>query len=556
VVHVVDGSADPDRAAAAPGSGAPTSGYGAMTDGTAPVASSDPATDTPPPTDPVTPTVTATADQVQTYCGTPSQTPVADDLPLLVSLLPAATFTVGEIPSSAWRQPWLTDNNWRLHFEGLTYLPPLAARAFLDGHHQVLDVMVRQLVAFHVENPDPGTSQWGWDEGTAMRRLATESCLYLVTRDERLRPVMTEDAAVQLGNRYYGPPLRSVHNHGLMANLELVKAGELLDVPAWVSTAVARLSSEASAAFSALGTSWEQASAYQVFNVRMWRQAADVLAAFPDRAAVAARLRDLTDKGEVVARWLTEPDGRLVQIGDSDADPGPTGVASGRLFRDDPAGYVVGRFSWTDPRATYYTLRYGPMKRAHGHFDHAAVTWSVLGARVLIGPGRYRYNTEPLALWRTTAPAQNVAVPLRGKLIGKATAQLASGVARSSVHSWRVTDSQYGIAHVRGVNVNATTRRLQVVDGYSGAAFRQNWHLDAGWVLKAGHGGGKVLVFRHTATGRVLTITTTGVIEGLLRGRTSPIAGWSFPKYGQAVPAYQVVLRSTAATVTTVFTVT
>jgi hypothetical protein len=35
-----------------------------------------------------------------------------------------------------------------------------------------------QVSAFNTQNPDPGTAQYGWDEGTALRRLETLNCLY------------------------------------------------------------------------------------------------------------------------------------------------------------------------------------------------------------------------------------------------------------------------------------------------------------------------------------------------------------------------------------------
>jgi hypothetical protein len=64
-----------------------------------------------------------------------------------------------------------------------------------------------------------------------------------------------------------------------------------------------------------------------------------------------------------------------------------------------------------------------------------------------------------------------------------------------------------------------------------------------------------VLVFRH-ANGHLLTIRTNGRLSGVRRGSTSPLAGWSFPSYNVAVPAYQVVLRSVTASLDTSFTVT
>lgn len=488
-------------------------------------------------------------------CSTPVRTPVPDGSPIVVSLPPAAPFTVGRIPSSAWRHPWVSDLPWRLAFEGFTYLPGLAARAYVDMQAASLSTMVAQVAAFHVQDPDPGSVAYGWDEGTAQRRLETEICLYSLTHDARLVPGMRADARVQLGPRYYGPPYRMVHNHGLMANLRLVRAGELLGYSTWTSTGLSRMRYEAPLAFSRLGTSWEQASSYQKFNVALWTKAAGVLAAKPAYATTASVIRAVTAKGNQVLRWLTEPDGALVQIGDSAREAGLRSSGTARVFRDDQAGYVVGRWSWSSATTSYYTLRYGPRRRAHGQLDRGSLTWTTAGVRVLVGPGVFGYGSSRYAIWQATPVAHNVAVPVTGAYRDTGTATVASEVVQAPAHAWLMKDTLYPSPHSRGVNVNGTTRTLRVVDGYGGVAFRQTWHLDPAWQLVSAPLNGQRLVFRHPS-GRRLTVTTTGRLSGVRRGATSPVMGWGFPSLGTRVPAYQITLRSVLPTVTTRFVVT
>src|SRR6185312_5854385 len=102
--------------------------------------------------------------------------------------------------------------------------------------------IVDQALAFYAADPDPGTSTAGWDEGTSMRRLTALNCLYQLTADGRLVPAMAAEVAVLTGPRYYGPPYHKVHNHGLMANLAVLRAGRLLGRNAWISTALTRMS--------------------------------------------------------------------------------------------------------------------------------------------------------------------------------------------------------------------------------------------------------------------------------------------------------------------------
>src|SRR5262249_13178525 len=145
--------------------------------------------------------------------------------------------------------PPVADPTWRMTYDGFMYLPPLAGRAAYDGNLVALTTMASQLVAFHTADPDPGTSQYGWDEGTAERRLLSENCVYAVSRDPRLVDLIAADVQVQLGSRYYGPPYHQVHNHGLMANLQLIRAGELLNQPEWVTLATDRMRRESVLAF-------------------------------------------------------------------------------------------------------------------------------------------------------------------------------------------------------------------------------------------------------------------------------------------------------------------
>lgn len=496
------------------------------------------------------------SDDANRDCATmPAPDPVPDGEPIVVSMAPAAPFTVGAIPASVWREPMLTDPAWRLHFEAFMYLPPLAVRAAVDGSTLSLATMVDQVVAFHEQNPDPDESKFGWDEGTAQRRLAAENCLYDLSHDARLIPGMTADVRVQLGSRYYGPPNHPVHNHGVMANQRLVRAGEILDHPAWVTVALDRFQSEAPLAFSAKGTSWEQSSSYHQFNVALWQSVADQLVTQPEYAAAAAALRVTTSKAVAVEGWLTEPDGDLVQIGDSDRSAGDVAAAVAGTFRDDQAGYAIGRWSNTDPRTSYYTIRYGPHRRAHGHDDRGGVTWSTLGTRVLVGPGRYVYGVNPKATWRTTAVAHNVAIPTTGTYNDKAAAGIVASTIQAGARAYQLTEGLYGRAHMRTVDVLNSTHRLVIRDSYAdGSAFHQYWHLDPSWRLVSAPAAGTVLVFR-TLAGKQLTITTTGRLSGLARGSNSPIAGWTFPRYGVELPSYQIALRSTSRSVVTTFTV-
>ncbi|MGZ4603773.1 MAG: hypothetical protein ACXV0U_09270 [Kineosporiaceae bacterium] len=512
----------------------------------------------------VHPEGTAALVDPNTQCGAAAADPVPDGQPIVVSIPPGPNFTVGQIPASWWKTPPYGDAGWQLQLRGFMWLNPLAQRAFLDGQTGSLNVLVDQVLAFHRQNPDPGTSTstttananaWGWDEGTALRRLGAENCLYSVTKDARLAAVMAEDVNVEYGTRYYGPPLYAVHNHGVMADLAVIRAADLVGRRDWQTRSINRLAANAPLAWTSLGTTHEQSSSYHVFNVALWGEVADMMQAHNVAAATVQHVRDLDARASRVSPWLTEPNGRLVVLGDSSADPGFTRSKwTARTFRDNQAGFAMGKWSWTDLMTTYYTIRYGPPRWAHGQQERAGITWSTRNRRVLVGPGRAPYDPAGnYQSWARNPPSHNVAAADRRTLNTRASVSVTSTTFRASWHAWTTVDLLFGVRHTRWYGIVRDTSTLTVQDTYDGkAAFHQFWHLDPGWRLLSRSSDGKRITFQSGI--RFLTVTTTGSTS-VLRGVTRPVAGWNFPGNGTRVQAYEIQV-SAAGTATTTFRVT
>ena len=493
-------------------------------------------------------------------CGNPAPAAVPDGQPIVVRMPPAPAFTVGKINNSTWRNPPVSDPTWRMNYEGLMWMKPLARRAAQDGQLKSLNALVLQAIAFHRYNPDPGTNAYGWDEGTALRRLETLNCLYALTRNDNLRISMDMNAAVLLGKRYYGPPNYPVHNHGLMANLQLLRAAEILGGrTGWRSVAITRIVNEAPQAFSREGISYEQSSAYQGGNASLWEQAAVALEKTSGQAANARKIRATVDMAWRNYSFMTEPDGKISQVGDSDEINGrPLDLKSNRGLVDPQTGWAIGRWSWTDKNSPHYSIRFGPTRRAHGHEDRAGgVTWSIKGVRVLVGPGRYSYDKNNMySRYQTRPDGQNVAVPNGGTVKG-GTSTLTAKYAATS-HVFTVSDTVYGLRHTRGVTANSDSPRLVVSDQFTGASkWRQHWHLDPDWVKSSGSVGSGTMLFRHPPTGRMLTITTTGTIVSALRGSndTRGPYGWHFPKFQTREPAWQLMVDNRSTWTVTTFRV-
>ena len=487
-------------------------------------------------------------------CGAAGAAPVPDGKPIVVSLPPARAFTVGKISARTWRKPPVSDPTWQLRFLGLTWMMPLAQRAATDGQNRSLNALVDQALAFHRQNPDPGKPRYGWDEGTAMRRLSTLNCLYTLTRSRRLVPAMTSNAAVQFGSRYYGPPHRMVHNHGLMANLVVLRAARLLGNARWRRVATARLVAEAPKAWSRAGTTWEQSTMYHVENMQLWTKAAQALEAGSPGSAGARAIRRLVARADQVKAWMTEPDGGIAILGDASAMPGTSRSRwTSRTWRDDATGFGFGRWSWRDPATAYYSVRYGPPTTAHGHQDRGGVTWSDLGTRVLVTAGLFTYDPRNRYLAYQDGPvSNNVAFPARPALDARASVQLARTKFQARSHQWVITDRLFRVAHQRGIVVQGPQHRLTVADSFAGrGTYLQKFHLAPGWRFSALTDRGRTARFTGPE-GRRLTMTTTGSIRRA-RGATSPVAGWHFPQFGQRVATEELTVLA-GPRVSTTFT--
>lgn len=488
-------------------------------------------------------------------CLAASAQAVVDGKPIVISLPPAASFQVGELGRSYWDDPPVDETGWQLWAYSMRWAQSVAHRAYRDGQSEALRRVVEQVLRFYVDHPDTGAATKGWQEGTSLRRLETLNCLYAASRDPRLTNAMAAEVAVQTGPRYYGPPNTAVHNHGLMANIRLVVAGRLTGRPAWVAAATSRMRREAPLAFTPQGMTYEQAASYQLVNLHLWEQAAMLLSETSPADPAITTIRGITAKATQVAKWLTEPDGAIVQIGDSSREPGVRSRSTrAGVYRDDRAGVLAGRWSWTDPRTSYYTFRYGPRRWAHGHFDKAAVTWTTRGSRVLVDNGYRTVTAGDRNPWHRIPEAHNVAVPYTGAFDPRGIGSLTSSSFKSSAHRFVAVDSMFTRPHTRTVDVNHALGRIAVNDYFPNTRNRQYWLLDPGWKVASAPKNAKVLRFRN-AKGQTLTVTTNGALSGILRGSTTPFAGWTFPDTDRPEAANQIVIRSMRGSVNTSFTV-
>ncbi len=464
------------------------------------------------------------------------------------------TFSLSSIPATWWANPPVTSPVWRLYFQGFMW-------AGYVVHTQDDPVVTSRVIDLAVEftrvNRDTGTSTRGWDEGTNLRREQQLNCLYSLTQDPRLIPAITMSAAANMDmKRYYGLPNTPPHNHGLMANLALLESGTLLSKPTWRQVAISRLVRDSAGAFTPSGVSIEQASEYWRANSVAWAAVADLLEeqGTDETAAASAALRARLIKVTSALAYATTPTGVLVPYGDSSAmanDPTPQRLG---VFRDDAAGIITGRWAWSDPNTSFYMIRYGGRRWAHGHEDRGSIVWQTRGVPVLIDPGKFSYDPGPYSTFAKAPLAHNTFIARGGaRFVPTAAVVVAAKHFSGPAHTVVLSDKQYGAAHTRSLVVNNTARSLTVSDSSAFTRTTQTFQLDRGWALGARSADRKTARFAHAATGRTLIVRSTHPLA-LYRGSTAPVLGWTFPTYGHRYPTYQVLVYG-GASVRTVFTV-
>ena len=349
-------------------------------------------------------------------------------------------------------------------------------------------------------------------------------------------------AALLDPNRYMGPPNRSVHNHGLLANLVLLDIADVLNDTGMRDAAVARMRSDYPQVFSQIGWSFESSSHYHGVNYLGWTEALFGLQARGFTADTAALESALARAADVSAHFIG-PSGVPVMLGNSRGDDGflrPRTVPSRPLTMVDPeAGVAFGRFSWTDANTTAWTAMNRPKRGAHGHNDRLSVTWETGGAPVLIDPGQPDYErTDPYTAWSRSADAHNTSVPVTTKRDRTKLASLA--VQRGDkTDQIEMTSTHSGFLQQREVLIDHKRRSLWVSDAAESAQ-AQHWHLAPEWTLDRIEGN---VAYLGDTQGRILTVTTTpGAAISSYSGSTTPMAGWYATGFEEVIPATELII--------------
>ena len=360
---------------------------------------------------------------------------------------------------------------------------------------------------------------------------------------------------------YYAAHWMGAWNHGLKQNLELLRIGCGYPAQAfggaargWRQTAVRQMI----AAFEpnplgpeidAQGVVNEQATLYEDFVYYLWQHGLPELAACGYRLPgwITARIARLP----AFLGCTTQPDGNLVQIGDSYVERPQVSPRPPHLVAVYPAGYVFGRSGW-GPGASFYSLRLGPRRQVHGHNDHMSLTYHARGRNLLVNAGHTGYENTPYRTYLRSPEASNVLVMPGVPFDPHPPTSLVSDQIGRYGQFYEFSDTAFGgNPRYRSVYLSQRPDLILVFDRASGSGeYQQLWHLDPALRVTrlgscyalASAPGTELVLQQIPLPGQVIPPGSTQVV----RGQVHPYQGWVSHQMLQRIPADVVTMTTTA----------
>ncbi|GAA0992534.1 hypothetical protein GCM10009555_081770 [Acrocarpospora macrocephala] len=476
-------------------------------------------------------------------------TPTSEDVMAgKLSFLDLPAVQVGEKVN--WKLNPYKNRSWQMVFHSLRWMGRLVADFETTGKAAYLARATEVAKDWVAKNPPGGGADYAWAEHPVALRAPALVCLSRHVPDKWLRDSLSQHARILANDKHY----EWGHNHGLDQDIGLLGIACRYDNKAWRSQAIRRMVKTTTLDVDSQGALREQAPRYAVY--------------FHDRLRVAMdKIKDcgLKVPADLAKRWdllpehisaATQPDGYLVPIGDGPADVQPAAFdRPDSLVQVYRAGYVFGRTKWDFKESAYYSIRYGPGLKFHGHEDHLGVTYYAQGRNLLTEAGFHSYENTPYRRWTITPEAHNVPIVSGKRFRGGVASTLTKKSIGKDRQSFTVTDTAYGTRRTRAVLVNHDEDVMAVYDTVSSGKVRNLWHLSPSLKV-ASNAGGKVVVSDGAWRASIVQLALPGCKpvggQKIVRGQTSPYQGWISGSYMKKEAASVVQSPSAKALLTLV----
>ncbi|WP_248962979.1 heparinase II/III family protein [Sphaerisporangium perillae] len=511
-------------------------------------------------TQPATPSLAASANGVKCRVDQSAAVGAADVMKGRLALAGLPAFSIGK--DIDWHLDPYRNRSWALDFHSLRWIGNLILAYETTRRQDYLDRAVAIAEDWVHDNPRgaSGTDEWAWAEHAIALRAPVLVCLSKYVKAGWLAGGLAEHAAALADPALY----KQGHNHGLDQDIALLSIACRLHDEGWKDLALRRMTASGRIAIDKQGVLQEQAPRYGLYvHERLgivMTMIKDCRTAVPDD--LVARRRAL----ETYIAHATQPDGRMVPLGDSPADLRPKGypheAATVKVFG---GGYVFGRTAWDSEDAAYYSIRFGPGRRFHGHEDHMGVTYHAQRRDILVEAGFHSYEKTPYQFWTTSAEAHNVPVVAGARFRPGTPTTLAGRSIGATRQSYRLTDQAYGVVRGRSVLVNHGKDLMAVLDtAPAGSRVSPIWHFSPSLEVLSDKDG-RVVLGTGTGTGdeggsgdgsgagpagkgwRVtlaqMNASSCEPLTGqsVQAGKSSPFQGWVSPSYLKRTPAPTVI---------------
>ena len=441
---------------------------------------------------------------------------------------------------------------------------------------------------FNSAFPDQ-TSKVAWHPWVAAFRTESIACLARdVDSTSSVLPILQSHAEFQATEANY----LGSWNQGLEQDVALLAASCVLDRADWQTTANTRAAVNLDDSFNPDGSMNEQAPGYFVWAFKRWVVYLDI-----SHQCSNTGLLELDTRLRNALQFLQDsirPDGNLVPIGDTAAAPPAMdlksaittlGWTSTRDTAATPSNSIISNypdggflFSRTNTGAgakeQYTTLRYGPLRYGHGHYDHESVTWWSKGHPVLIDAGYNGYVTTGMREALKSPQAHNVltlpAVPYRTYASSTLTRSAVTDKgwfyevsdAQTNAANVKVGGGYQGATRIRGVLTVPAKGIMVAFDRIDRTYLRHMfkvqaaksvrwWHLDKSFTTTVNSRSTVTAVSGTTQVSLVnvafpeapLGIGATKVVKGSM----SPIQGWMGNGAGKLYAAPAIGMTSNAS---------
>lgn len=413
------------------------------------------------------------------------------------TLAPHPTVVLPEDPT--WRENPLRDPNWAWQLQTLRFAWNLWIAYERTGEWSYRRRLV-ELVRDWVDDNPPSApaSRFAWmPSATAFRAMV------LVCAAEKLPSERwLHDSLVEHGQQLATPASRrAAGNHAINVAMALVSVGCIVDRGDWRNYGSEWIEQVGRGTVDSQGVSNAQAPQYHVLAYERLREALIRMQVCGLRPS--APLRSRTERMPLFIAHATVPDGTLELLGDTHrmrspeieateaqyaATLGARGPRPHRLSAVYNAGFAFGRSGWGKSRPfreeAFWSLRFGPGRRLHGHDDPAAVTYWADGEALLVDSGKFRYTWDAARRWFVSPAAHNTISVDGARFSSRGPTRLVASSMPDDFDFLVVRHGKWsGVVHERSLYFSRRLAYLVVEDRLVADAsrtFRQLWHLPYG----------------------------------------------------------------------------